>query len=76
MSTKEFLQSFSEAERLQIFTDFFGDVQDIHRELNNLKRERKYRAKVEKLRVERGYVKKKKTPISKAPVPVERLSCE
>ena len=71
VSSKQFYESFTPEQRLQIFVDLFGDVREIHNELNDLKRKRKFRAKIEKLRAERGYVRKKKTPKDQAPVPVE-----
>lgn len=54
----------SDKEKLALFEQIYNLNRDMHWELLAYKSKRKRKAAIQKLREERGYKKKKKTPIS------------
>jgi hypothetical protein len=46
------LEEFTEKEKVEVFNELFSQVKEAHNELNNYKRKRQYKAKIEALRQE------------------------
>ena len=59
------LETFTKEMKESIFNDLYKDIHKMHMELNWLKDKRKQKAKIEKLRHERGYYEKKRTKAAK-----------
>lgn len=47
------VEQFSDKQKIEYFNKWFSLTKEAHTELNNYKTKRKYKAKVEKLRLER-----------------------
>lgn len=59
---KKNLEQFNQAEKVDFFNDVWAKYLDMHSELNDYKAKRKAKAEIQRLRKERGYKAKKKSP--------------
>jgi hypothetical protein len=57
--------ALTDEQKLNLFTAMAANVAEMHKDLNSWKKKRKAKFIVDFKRAERGYTKKKKTPLSK-----------